>query len=180
MSTSCMIGFLQTREPNLSGKCIHCQFEGSPAFTGAILNQHYNNVERIEKLLKLGDISVLGDFLEVPKGQRNSHTFENPLPYVTVAYWRDRDSKFNFSENTRWKKNAAKVYKIGKGNRNLVNKWFIDYIYLYDCENKKWLTYRAKYENKVRCFELIEPYYPQLIHTAIEKGYMLRELKGGE
>ena len=65
---------------------IYCHFDGYPEHNGAVLQKHYQDRSKVEKLIALGDISILDREIE-PKGE---HSFENPETGVVVAYHRDR------------------------------------------------------------------------------------------
>lgn len=70
---------------------IYCHYDGYPEYVGKILLTHYNNKDKVEELLELGDLSSLGENIAPKIGE--SHSFENPLNNVCVAYHRDRGEK---------------------------------------------------------------------------------------
>lgn len=70
---------------------IYCHCDGYIENNGAILQLAYNTAEKVEELLKLGDLSSLGYYTE-PKG--TEHSFDNAEPNVCVAYHRDRGEEF--------------------------------------------------------------------------------------
>ncbi len=51
---------------------IRCQYDGYPAYNGALLLQHYNTPDRVNALIGLGNITYLAEELE-PTGV---HSFE--------------------------------------------------------------------------------------------------------
>ncbi len=65
---------------------IYCHFDGYPEHNGVILQKHYTDREKTQKLIDLGDISILAPEVDAPEG----HTFENRVKDVVVAYGRDR------------------------------------------------------------------------------------------
>lgn len=67
---------------------VYCHFDGYPSGVGNKLVSNYNNSSDAEKIIKLGDLSVLGSKLEPNKGTK--HTFDEPQKGVTIAYGRDR------------------------------------------------------------------------------------------
>lgn len=67
---------------------IYCHWDGYPSHNGKILKEHYADKSKVEKLLQLGDISKLGEYLE--KSPNN-----DPKLGVVVAYARDRDEDLN-------------------------------------------------------------------------------------
>jgi hypothetical protein len=72
--------------PDGSVRSIYCHWDGSPDTNGKCLADHYQDRRKVEKLIKLGDLSSLHKSVE-PTGP---HTFSNPQEGVTVAYHRDR------------------------------------------------------------------------------------------
>jgi len=67
-------------------KSIYCHNDGYVSHNGKILQEAYQDREKVEALIALGDISILGREVE-PTGP---HSFESPQRGVTVAYERDR------------------------------------------------------------------------------------------
>jgi hypothetical protein len=72
-------------------KSIYCHFDGYPSGVGKTLMENYQDREKVEALISLGDISFLMEEI-IPTGP---HSFNSPQPGVTVAYHRDRGEKFN-------------------------------------------------------------------------------------
>lgn len=72
---------------------IYCHWDGYPTCNGVILYNHYNNPERVKKLISLGDLSSLNVFIEPETREsymEHEHTFDNPQPNTCVFYGRDR------------------------------------------------------------------------------------------
>jgi hypothetical protein len=65
---------------------IYCHWDGYPSNNGKLLLENYQDREKVEKLIALGDISSLAEEVE-PSGPRS---FESPQGGVVVAYHRDR------------------------------------------------------------------------------------------
>lgn len=57
MSTRSFIGI---KENNGTIKAIYCHHDGYVSYVGAILNRYYADSEKVEKLMEIGDLSVLG------------------------------------------------------------------------------------------------------------------------
>lgn len=57
MSTRSFIGI---KENDGTIKAIYCHHDGYVSYVGAILNRYYADCEKIEKLMEVGDLSVLG------------------------------------------------------------------------------------------------------------------------
>lgn len=127
MSTHAFIGRTVADDDHV--EWIYCHNDGYPSHITPLLLQHYNTPEMVDKLMHLGDISCLYSQIAPPKGVL--HTFDNPLPDVTVSYFRDR--------NEPWKDNKPKfVSRTGFMN--------IDdgYKYLYDTKNQEWRIQKEK------------------------------------
>lgn len=65
---------------------IYCHWDGYPSNNGKILLEHYKEENKIDELLSLGDLSILGEKVSTTK----PHTFDNPQNDVCVFYGRDR------------------------------------------------------------------------------------------
>ena len=96
MSTRCRIGIV---EEDGTVKSIYCHHDGYVKGVGETLRKHYTDPEKIEKLINLGDISILGEEYDSEWGKYywdkvdNGKTF-TPKDYemmdkMTVTY-RDR------------------------------------------------------------------------------------------
>jgi hypothetical protein len=67
-------------------KSIYCHWDGHLSHNGAILQEHYNSIERVAALVELGNLSILAPVLEPTK----EHSFDKPQKGVCVFYGRDR------------------------------------------------------------------------------------------
>ena len=112
---------------------IYCHWDGYLEYNGRILNDYYKDINKIRKLINLGDISSLNEEVE-PTGE---HSFENPQERVTVAYGRDRGE-----ENT--KKQVFKNYE--EFINGLENTW-CEYLYLFKESENKWYYSEIPYTN---------------------------------
>lgn len=101
-------------------KTIYCHWDGYPQNNGKILLEHFQDEEKVKKLIELGDISRLSPNLEptetsvhiktvFSKGKivrkefpDAEHSFETPHEGVVIAYGRDRGEK----------KIEARTYKV--------------------------------------------------------------------
>ena len=70
---------------------IYCHWDGYIKGNGLTLYNNYNNELMVNKLLELGDLSSLNEFLE--PNPNEEHTFDHPQNKVCVAYGRDRGEK---------------------------------------------------------------------------------------
>lgn len=88
MSTRSRIGI---ENPDGTITSIYCHNDGyldGPHGVGFKLHTHFNNAALAKKIIALGDLSSLYPKLAPPRG--SSHSFDNALKGVTVAYGRDR------------------------------------------------------------------------------------------
>ena len=109
MSTRSYIG---VRNTDGTVDYIYCHFDGYPEHNGEILAKHYTNTNKINELLKLGDLSVLGEDI----GEQQS--FDKRIRGCCLAYGRDRGET-----NTEMK----------NGDFNeLINDMMMDYVYVWD------------------------------------------------
>lgn len=79
----------------LNDKIIYCHWNGYIEYNGFILVNHYTDVEKIEELLSLGNISILAENVSGD----SSHCFENPNEGIVVAYHRDRGEEWEDGTN---------------------------------------------------------------------------------
>ena len=68
---------------------IYVHWDGYLEHNGRILFEHYNTLDKVEKLVSLGDISVLAENIE-PFDDQPEHSFDHPQCDVTIYYGRDR------------------------------------------------------------------------------------------
>jgi len=109
MATRSYIG---VRNLDSSVDYIYCHFDGYPDHNGKILREHYSNINRVNELLNLGDLSVLGKFI----GEKMD--FNKRVQDTCLAYGRDR------GESNVGKKNA--------GYDKLITDQSVDYVYVFD------------------------------------------------
>lgn len=81
MATRSNIG---KRLPNGEIKAIYCHWDGYPEHNGKILVEHYTDEAKIDQLLALGALSILGP--EIGRKQ----DFNKPVQGWCLAYYRDR------------------------------------------------------------------------------------------
>lgn len=141
MSTHAGIGKLQA---DGSVKAIYCHHDGYPSYVGEILKFVYNNDKIVDKLIELGDISVLGEKGIGPK-ENEEHSFEHPIDGITVAYHRDR------GEDKRIRQFGSEEDYLENGPDRL------DSFYLYLFKNNEWYIADIKYDDRSNCkFELLK------------------------
>src|SRR5574344_2066060 len=79
----------ENEDGTITGSYCHC--DGYLTYNGAMLIDHYNTQERVDKLLSLGNMSCLNPIIEPDPSK--PHTFDDRQPDVTVFYGRDRGEK---------------------------------------------------------------------------------------
>lgn len=90
-------------------KAIYCHHDGDLNHNGVILQKAYQDLDKVKKLINLGDLSALGENLEPFAGSEKT---QNHLRYeadkYTIAYWRDRYAKMaRFKNNPTWFNNYS-------------------------------------------------------------------------
>ena len=84
MGTRSAIGY-KTPEGKIRAKYSH--YDGYPAYTGVMLEQHYQEARKIAQMVELGDQSILAPNI-FPTVK--THSFNTPEEGVTIFYGRDR------------------------------------------------------------------------------------------
>lgn len=74
---------------------IYCHWDGYIEGVGTTLQLAYNTAEKVEELLKLGNLSQLEYHLE-PTDE--THSFDTPQKGICIAYHRDRGEAFRQSD----------------------------------------------------------------------------------
>lgn len=77
MSTNCAIGIL---EKDIV-KVVYCHYDGYPDYTGKILQEHYTSIDKVRKLIALGDISQVGETLTKTVAYHRDHGEEYKEPF---------------------------------------------------------------------------------------------------
>ena len=83
MGTRSAIGY-KTPQGKIRAKYSH--YDGYPAYTGAILTEHFQEARKIAQMVELGDQS----FLEKEIFPTGAHSFDAPEEGCTIFYGRDR------------------------------------------------------------------------------------------
>lgn len=148
MSTNSRIGIIRS---DGSVDSIYCHWDGYYEHNGLILFNEYQDLNKINSLIKLGAISYLGENVEPCTDQ--NHSFKDPCDGVVIAYCRDRGERKCVIDHAR---NISDFFK----NSVSFNE---EYVYLYDENTCKWLTMSAyskdmlvSLEEKLKELDLIE------------------------
>ena len=78
-------------------EAIYCHSDGYLTYNGQMLNDHYNDREKVEKLIKLGNISCLNEKIDPDPTRPHSFDYSERQDDVTVAYHRDRGEDLHFN-----------------------------------------------------------------------------------
>ncbi|MCD7969081.1 MAG: hypothetical protein LUF87_01850 [Alistipes sp.] len=104
MATRSMIGIMNHRQEI---KAIYCHYDGYPENNGAILLQHYQDINKINTLLSLGDIKCLPKNIEIDNTRnqlsKGSHN-ENNINYYSsrCEYYRESIIRFDSEFSYLW------------------------------------------------------------------------------
>lgn len=112
--------------PDDSIKSVYVNADGYPDHTGYVLYKYYNNINKVSRLIELGNIVYLGKYIDHTIGEVDSSNDD----LYTIFYIRDKGDYYH--------SNIAKRYdSIDDMIRNYSST---DYIYLYT-KNHKWYMY---------------------------------------
>lgn len=95
-------------------RSIYCHYDGYLSGVGALLHTYYNTEEKVNALIDLGDLSILGEKL-IPNPDA-PHSFVKPQEGVTVAYYRDR------GENNLYIARPISIHDINSQEYNYIFK----------------------------------------------------------
>ena len=110
---------------------VYCHWDGYPSYNGQILFNNYQDREKVEKLISLGDISSLAEEIETTD---STHSFETPVEDVTVFYGRDRGEDGV----------GPKEVKL----EDLASDVCIEYTYIYTLRDE-WLCFAYSYLDRI-------------------------------
>lgn len=144
MSTNSIIGYVEDlKKKDVKFNCIYCHWDGYiENGVGEMLFEHYQDPEKIKKLIALGDISCLGEEID-PKGE---HSFDNPEKGVTIAYHRDRNEPFRSLTLDNWEEVVDACHRY-------------EFVYLFDMSKKTWYVFDSHGMNPLRYFFFDGFYY---------------------
>lgn len=148
MSTNSRIGIIRS---DGSVDSIYCHWDGYYEHNGLILFNEYQNLSKLNSLIKLRSTSFLDENVEPCTDQ--NHSFKDPCNGVAIAYCRDR------SERKCYINHARNISVFFKNSICFIEEYF----YLYDENTCKWLTMSAyskdmlvSLEEKLKELDLIE------------------------
>lgn len=114
---------------------IYCHNNGYPSWNGRILRDHYTDLAKLTQLVKLGDISVLAENVNPPKGKKQKFDYDKQISGVVVAYARDRGETGT----------EFKITQTLKQMRALIEHV---YAYVFDVETGEWTVYDGSGKGK--------------------------------
>ena len=113
---------------------IYCHWDGYPDGVGKTLKQHWNTEEKINQLMELGDLSVLGSEL----GEK--HEFDNPHKFGTPEYQEFKDKYGSWCKAYGRDRNEPNIKaKENFSIKGWLNSRDCEYMYLFD--DGIWSTY---------------------------------------
>lgn len=143
MSTRCFIGIYDSDKDKV--KYIYNHWDGYISHVGIYLYYGYQDVEKIKKLIDLGDISSLGYNVEAPRKFKDSMDINNLnlamschiKTSFTVSYKRDRHEK-----------------NVNAIVTNLASFKDLDeyFLYLYNIKEKKWFILTTNIQDNGKSF----------------------------
>jgi hypothetical protein len=113
MATRSHIGVKNHKEGTVD--YIYCHWDGYPEYVGKVLTEYYQDMDRVDALMKLGDLSFLGSEI----GEK--HEFgKSPNPKWCIAYGRDRNEPNSIVHSSTFE--------------GLLGNDCVDYLYVFDGE----------------------------------------------
>ena len=108
---------------------VYCHSDGYLTYNGALLLDCYNTPERVDELLKLGDLSYLAESLHPNPDMPHAFDYDKRQSGVTVAYGRDRGDK------------DVAARRMTMAQLDDPNNW-TEYVYIFTQENE-WKYFAA-------------------------------------
>ncbi len=110
-------------------RTIYCHNDGYLSYNGALLIDHYNTPEIVDKLLDLGDLSSLDLRLDPDPTKPHSFDYRERQDGVTVAYARDRGDR------------NVEAHTMTLSDLDSPENW-TEYVYIFT-ENNEWKYFHA-------------------------------------
>lgn len=120
---------------------IYCHWDGYPEWNGKILLENYNDVDKVNALMELGDLSSLRIKLNPEPGK--PHTYDEQQNDVCVAYGRDRGEKGT----------ESKLFKSLSQFERYMDDSGAEYQYVFDTTIGEWAYRDYKSDWKVLTLE---------------------------
>jgi len=123
MSTRSHIGVHRINEPEKIDY-IYCHSDGYPEHQGFILTNYYNTIEKVNELMKLGDLSYLGEEIGEKHDMDKRTYFQKRENNWCSAFGRDRGE-------TGTEAKTDLYFKVASDNS-------VDYFYIFSPSSNKW------------------------------------------
>jgi len=123
MATRSLIGKLNSDN---TVSYIYCHYDGYPEYNGVILQEHYDTPFKVDQLLALGDLSVLGEVIGEKQDFNNYSTRNNNW---CLAYGRDRGES------------GIEMRNVSQ-DEFFNSRDYVDYLYLYN-NDFEWECYNT-------------------------------------
>ena len=124
MSTPAIIALdLQNGGNDIHCAAVYCHNDGYPSYMYHMLNNHYNNLDRVLDLISFGNASSIRKNLVPTKG--SNHSFDHPEKDISIFYHRDRGEPWDDVGTGLFKKEHLLALQY--------------YVYIY--ENDAWHLY---------------------------------------
>ena len=104
-------------------RAIYNNFDGYPSYLLKMLQEHYQDEDKVQRLIDLGDVSSIRKEVDIPAGV--THSYGNAHPDITIAYGRDRGE-----DRTEYRTYSTLDEALSQEGNNT------QYVYLW--ENNKW------------------------------------------
>ena len=101
---------------------IYCHSDGYPSYNGQILYNYYSKREDVEKLISLGDLSVLDKRIEPTEGSGHCWDYDKRERGVCVFYGRDRGEE------------GVEPKEVNLNE--LASDYWIEFVYIYTLDGK--------------------------------------------
>ena len=139
MGTRSKIGILR-RDGSVDH--IYCHWDGYPEYNGSYLYDHYSNINKLNQLIKLGDMSSLQVNLFPEKDKEHSFGVQDGerQKNVSLFYHRDREED--------WDKTQPQFSKNLKRFKEHCRYGGCEYAYLFDERNSTWYVADIPYERE--------------------------------
>lgn len=137
MATRSRIGIMRKDE---TIDHIYCHWDGYPEYNGSYLYDHYSNINKLNQLIKLGDMSSLQVNLFPEKDKEHSFGVQDGerQKNVSLFYRRDREED--------WDKTQPQFSKNLKRFKEHCRYGGCEYAYLFDERNSTWYVADIPYE----------------------------------
>lgn len=151
---------------------VFCNDNGDLHKTGITLFLHYNNIEKVKKLISMGPVYHLEKDIDLPPNQYHGSTPIGAIGGVSIFYERDNIAS-SLDKNKRYFSN------INEWSNSL---WFEPYDYVFNEKNNQWYTLCGPIPRKLRKMSTLllhsnklAPDLKDLVRQEVEVRQILKE-----